>query len=811
MSDLGSEVHLRRKASVCVLRARAAMSNTWFDERRQGNWNIAALLSSRPAPAPVIPTTPAVQSGSESSTPQPTAPTTIAAAAVMSAQLEYHERAAPMAVLALAEIGGITPAIRLNVRVDINPKTPPKLTLDAAGAPRFEGTATILRWCARAGGAKAAMFRDDDAVAATQIDQWIDWSVIIQPGQGLPNLLKQIDAFVGSRAFLVGSALSLADVAMWGALASMPMWENKLKKDAAYANLARWHASCGKIPAIAAAVSIASAAKGSKGKASGGKDKGGKGDDKAVKSEGGGSFDVKLEGAEMGKVVTRFPPEPSGFLHIGHTKAVLLNQYFANAYKGKLIVRFDDTNPSKEKDEFVDNIMNDLKSLEVKPSKLSYTSDYFPNMLTLAEKLLKKGVLYADDTPVEKMREERMEGIDSARRTRSPADNLAIWDQMKLGSPDGLKNCLRIKLDMQNPNKALRDPVCFRCNLTPHHRTGVTYKVYPTYDFACPFVDSIEGVTHALRTNEYKDRDAQYHWILRLQQSVQPSLPHVSIWEFSRLNFVNTVMSKRKLQWFVDTGKVDGWNDPRFPTVQGLIRRGLTVQALRDFILLQGASKNTTFQEWDKLWTMNKKIIDPVCPRHTAIVASGKVPLTFTNGPSKPEVIIVPRHKKYPPAGKKATTKTATVILEGVDAAKMKEGEEITLMDWGNCFVDTVSKDGSGAIVSMTGRLNPEGSVKTTKLKVTWLPDIADLVSLDLVFYDHIITKKKIEEGDNIADLVNADSMKEEAALGDANMRSLNKGEVLQLERKGYFIVDEPYISAKKPMTLLYIPDGRSK
>merc|ERR1719387_2558044 len=225
-----------------------------------------------------------------------------------------------------------------------------------------------------------------------------------------------------------------------------------------------------------------------------------------------------------------------------------------------------------------------------------------------------------------------MEGIDSARRTRSPADNLAIWDQMKLGSPDGLKNCLRIKLDMQNPNKALRDPVCFRCNLTPHHRTGTAYKVYPTYDFACPYVDSAEGVTHALRTIEYKDREAQFKWILKLQQEVEPSLPNVNIWEFSRLNMVNTVMSKRKLQWFVDTGRVSSWTDPRFPTVQGLLRRGLTVPALRDFILQQGASKNTTNQEWDKLWTLNKKLIDPVCGRHAAVVADKRVPVDLVNG-----------------------------------------------------------------------------------------------------------------------------------------------------------------------------------
>lgn len=333
------------------------------------------------------------------------------------------------------------------------------------------------------------------------------------------------------------------------------------------------------------------------------------------------------------------------------------------------------------------------------------------------------------------------------------------------------------------------------------------YQVYPTYDFACPFVDSFEGVTHALRTSEYRDREAQFQWILKLMQEVNPKLPKVAIWDYARLNMVNTVMSKRKLQWFVETGRVANWTDPRFPTVQGMMRRGLTVQALRDFILQQGASKNVTNQEWDKLWTMNKKIIDPVCGRHTAVIAEKRIPVTLVNGPAQPEVEIVLRHKKNPASGKKAMTKTNRVLIDHADAMVLSLGEEVTLMNWGNCFVEEIVKDdATGEITGIVGKLNPTGDFKKTKLKLTWLADIEDNVSLNLVYYDHLINKKKIEEGDRIEDLVTKDSKKEVEAIGDANMRSLQLREIIQLERKGYFIVDE---IGRKSLTLNYIPDGR--
>merc|ERR1711959_336810 len=277
-------------------------------------------------------------------------------------------------------------------------------------------------------------------------------------------------------------------------------------------------------------------------------------------------------------------------------------------------------------------------------------------------------------------------------------------------------------------------------------------------------------------------------------QEVNPKLPKVAIWDYSRLNMVNTVMSKRKLQWFVDTGRVADWTDPRFPTVQGMMRRGLTVQALRDFILQQGASKNVTNQEWDKLWTMNKKIIDPVCGRHTAVVAEKMIPVTLVNGPAQPEVEIVLRHKKNPASGKKAMTKTNRLLIDHADAVVLSLGEEIT------------KDDATGEIMGIVGKLNPTGDFKKTKLKLTWLADIEDNVSLNLVYYDHLINKKKIEEGDRIEDLVTKDSKKEVEAIGDASMRSLQLREIIQLERKGYFIVDE---IGRKSLTLNYIPDGR--
>ena len=249
------------------------------------------------------------------------------------------------------------------------------------------------------------------------------------------------------------------------------------------------------------------------------------------------------------------------------------------------------------------------------------------------------------------MRDERMNGVASARRNLSPEESLARFAEMATGSTEGKRWCLRAKMSIDDPNMALRDPVIYRVNDLPHHRTGTRYKIYPTYDFACPVVDALEGVTHALRTNEYRDRNPQYQWMLDATKSRK-----VEVWDFGRLAFVYTLLSKRKLKWFVEEGHVSGWDDPRFPTVRGefsfstprfppvvvrqrdeetrltreyaisragIRRRGMTVEAITQFMLQQGPSQAFLNLEWDSIWNTNKKVIDPVAPRFVALDKEG--------------------------------------------------------------------------------------------------------------------------------------------------------------------------------------------
>ena len=597
-----------------------------------------------------------------------------------------------------------------------------------------------------------------------------------------------------------GSGPTAGDLAVWGALCAARQWD-ALRKGPKHAAVAAWADSVpAKLPAAAEALQLymPAAAAASKAKKEAPK--------KAEEEDDGGSFEIGLKDAVEGGVVTRFPPEPSGFLHIGHAKAALLNEYFARQYKGKLILRFDDTNPAKENEDFVENIMADVAALGIVPDVVTYTSDHFEALINKAEELIRAGHCYVDDTPVDEMRAQRMDGIASKCRDNSVERNLAMWAEMVAGSEAGCKCCLRFKIDMSALNKTLRDPVAFRCNVTaPHHRTGSRFKCYPTYDCACPYVDAVEGVTHALRTSEYRDREAQYDWIQGAM-----NVRRVHIWDYSRLNFEFTTLSKRKLGWFVEAGKVPGWDDPRFPTVQGVRRRGLTVEALREFILSQGASRNLNLMTWEKLWTMNKRIIDPVCPRHTA-VEQERVLLTLT-GVTGPEQRTVLRHKKHPPAGEKTLWLAPQVWLDAADADALKVGEEATLMDWGNVIIRAKTAAADGQPATLSGELNLGGDVKKTT-KLTWLAHLpaqadAALVPLELHEFDHLITKRKVEEEDKIEELFNEKSAWSRPAFGDCNMRALKKGEVLQLERKGYWIVDAPAADGK-PVVLLSIPDGR--
>lgn len=505
-----------------------------------------------------------------------------------------------------------------------------------------------------------------------------------------------------------------------------------------------------------------------------------------------------------------------GYLHIGHAKAALLCDYFAHRlYDGKLRLRLDDTNPAKESEEFQDAIIEDLRLMGIKADSLSYTSDYFDYLHDMCKRLISEGHGYADDTDTETMQKQRFDGLPSARRDRSVEENLRVFEEMKAGSEEGLKNCIRAKLSVDNPNKALRDPVVYRCNPNDkHHRTGTTWKIYPTYDFACPVVDSHEGITHALRATEYTDRNPQYQWFLDTLQ-----LPKIHLWDFSRLNFVKTFLSKRKLAKLVDTGKVWGWDDPRMPTIRGIRRRGMTIEALREFIIRQGPSRNISLQDWKSFWATNIKVIDPTVARHTAILKKDivKVTLTGSDVPAEPKSDDKPKHPKNPEIGTKKVFYSSQVLLDQADAKSFKKDEEITLMSWGNAFVREIAS--GDPIPSLTCELNLKGDFKSTDKKITWLSaEGTNLVPAELWEFDYLITKDKLEAEDELEKCLNPVTESMEEALCDENVGQLKKDDIIQLERRGFFRVDKGLGDWNgeegekgKRVVLFAIPSGKSK
>ena len=509
-----------------------------------------------------------------------------------------------------------------------------------------------------------------------------------------------------------------------------------------------------------------------------------------------------LSNAEFGKVVTRFPPEASGFIHIGHAKAALVNCMLAQKYGGKMVFRFDDTNPDKEKSHFEKAILEDLAVLGVRwDVGPTYSSDYMEVMLKKANELIDRGLAYCDCTPREEMQKCRFDGIPTKYRDNSIEETKRLWAEMLQGSAEGQTACLRAKISIDAENKALRDPVMYRVNLNHHARQGHKYKAYPTYDFCCPIVDSIEGVTHALRTNEYHDRNDQYYWFIDSLKLRKPLIE-----DFSRLNMEYAVMSKRKLTQLVDNGVVDGWDDPRFPTVRALIRRGLRVEALREFVKVQGMSKAVNFMEWSKLWNFNLQVLDPIVPRYTVVADALKVRCTVV-GQAHLEAGQKLLHKKVPDMGTKTYFKSDVIFLDAEDVALLKEGEEVTLMDWGNAFVKNITAaNGSSLPTDATIELHLEGDVKKTKSKLTWVPENPDAPVVTLNEYDHLLTKKKPDPDESLDGLIAPVTKFTQQALAEVAIRDLKQGQTIQLERRGYYIVDKT-----NPLTLIAIPDGKDK
>ncbi|PKY03905.1 glutamyl-tRNA synthetase [Aspergillus campestris IBT 28561] len=608
--------------------------------------------------------------------------------------------------------------------------------------------------------------------------------------KALDSQLQRLNTHLLLRSFVVGYALSTADIALWGAIRGNRVGISAVRKGA-LVNLTRWFTFLEELcPWATAAIEALNATAKEK---------------KSAKAKEGASYDIALHNTDKG-VVTRFPPEPSGYLHIGHAKAALLNDYFAHEkYNGTLLVRFDDTNPSKEKMEFEQAIVEDLALMGIKPDRTSYTSDYFDELYDYGVRIIKEGNAYADDTEKEVMQKQRMDGLPSARRDASVEENLAHLEEMKTGSEEGQRWCIRAKMSVDNPNKAMRDPVIYRCNPSPHHRTGTQWKIYPTYDFCCPIVDSMEGVTHALRTIEYRDRNPQYQWFLDTLK-----LRHVQVWDFARMNFIRTLLSKRKLTKLVDEGVVWGWDDPRFPTIRGIRRRGMTIPALREFILKQGPSKNITNLDWTLIWATNRKYIDPVAPRHTAVLKKGLVKATITQkGPAAPYSEEKPSHVKNPAVGKKKVVYSSSLLFDQEDAKSFKQDEEVTLMGWGNAIVRKITADAAGVVQELELELHLEGDFKKTEKKVTWLSADQELVPVELVDFDYLLNKDTLQEEDALEDVLNKTTEFREDAVADCNVADLKQGEIIQFERKGYYRVDRAYAPGQ-PAVLFNIPTGKT-
>uniref|UniRef100_UPI003AAB287B bifunctional glutamate/proline--tRNA ligase isoform X1 n=1 Tax=Centroberyx gerrardi TaxID=166262 RepID=UPI003AAB287B len=670
--------------------------------------------------------------------------------------------------------------------------------LHVSDAVQFSDVNSITRYLARV--APALGLYGANMMEQTEVDHWLEFSARRLCGQtGLTAALGELDKALSLRTFLVGHAVTLADLCVWAALKGHVEWPGQAKS---FSHVNRWFSFLGsQVPFTAVGNKWASS------KAPPRKSN----SEEKEKKQDVGKF-VDLPGAEMGKVVVRFPPEASGYLHIGHAKAALLNQHYQVTFKGKLIMRFDDTNPEKEKEDFEKVILEDVAMLQIHPDQFTYTSDHFPTILRLAEQLLAEGKAYIDDTPPEQMKQEREQRTESKCRSNTVEQNMKMWSEMKAGSEFGQTCCMRAKIDMNSNNGCMRDPTLYRCKNAPHPRTGSTYKVYPTYDFACPIVDSMEGVTHALRTTEYHDRDDQFYWVINALRLRKPY-----IWEYARLNLNNTVLSKRKLTWFVDQGYVDGWDDPRFPTVRGVLRRGMTVEGLKQFIAAQGGSRSVVNMEWDKIWAFNKKVIDPVAPRYTALSSSYVVPVSVAE--AKEQMKEAAKHPKNAEVGMKEVWYGPRVLVEGADAETFSEGEMVTFINWGNLIITKINKGSDGKVLSMDARLNLENTDFKKTTKITWLADTpsAPLLPTVCINYQHLISKAVLTKEEDFKQYINKDSKVEERMLGDPCLRNLKKGDIIQLQRRGFYICDQPYepISPnsckESPCVLLYIPDGHTK
>jgi glutamyl-tRNA synthetase len=392
----------------------------------------------------------------------------------------------------------------------------------------------------------------------------------------------------------------------------------------------------------------------------------------------------ELPDAKMSAVVTRFPPEPNGFMHIGHAKAAIIGSEYAKMYKGKFILRFDDTNPSAEKKEYYQPFLDAFEWLKIKPDLIRNSSDDMDRFYDLAVQMIRNDKAYVCTCTKEEIREKRARSESCKHRSRSVEESLSLWRQMVVKELEKNEATLRFKGDMDALNTTMRDPVLFRIVLEPHPLLGNMYSVWPTYDFAGPVEDSLDGVTHAMRSKEYELRDEQYHAILRSLGLREPTLI-----EFSRLNLQNTTVHKRTLRPLIAEKLVQGWDDPRLPTISALRRRGFLPESIREFILRMGISKVESQPTWDLLESINRKLLDPVARRYFFV--PDPVKLKVSEAPSmEAKLNYHPDRVDY---GSRQIELGDTFFVSHSDIRNMEKGSTFRLIEAYNVTISDVHEN----------------------------------------------------------------------------------------------------------------------
>ena len=504
-----------------------------------------------------------------------------------------------------------------------------------------------------------------------------------------------------------------------------------------------------------------------------------------------------------GRVLTRFPPEPNGYLHIGHVKSICLNFGLGKKYHGETNVRFDDTNPSKEEVEYVNSILEDVKWLGFRwKEPVHYASDYFPELYEFARRLIQMGLAYVDDSTGEEIHAMRGDlthpGTESPYRNRSVEENLRLFEEMKDGKYADGEKCLRAKIDMASPNIVMRDPVIYRILRATHHRTGDTWCIYPLYDFAHPLSDAIEGITHSICTLEFAERRPLYEWCLQAYEGAEKPRQI----EFARLNVSTMITSKRKLRRMVEAGVVSGWDDPRMPTISGIRRRGYTPESLHAFCEEIGVAKSDNEVSIAQLEHCIREDLKAKAPRIMAVIDPVKVVLT--NYPEDQiEMMPMENNSENEAMGTRLVPFGREIYIEAEDFMenpahkffRMTPGKEVRLKGAYIVRCDEVVKNEDGSIqeihctCDMDTKSGTPGADRKVKGTLHWV-SAAKAVPITARLYDYLISPDDTDDGRDFMEKINTNSLTEMKGYAEPAILEYGIGDRFQFLRKGYFIID---------------------